>query len=249
LKYSFIAAVTCISFNVHAAFVEAHVLAGTGQSMFDIQKDATTPFYVALDTGVNPGAPSSPGTSQASASADLRTGEIKLYATQTDGSASAWARMRDELTMHLPSSVESVDIGISFSINGIADVNAASSHVNAYLDAGIFGPSRLDTFSCGNTSCNDGAISDTLLAIVNVKDGDVLSVQATLQIGVFETAANGLTSTLDFGHTGTISLDLPEGVTYTSESGVFLSAVPIPAAIWLFGSGLIGLIGLARRKY
>ena len=26
------------------------------------------------------------------------------------------------------------------------------------------------------------------------------------------------------------------------------SVVPIPAAIWLFGSGLIGLIGIARRK-
>jgi len=29
---------------------------------------------------------------------------------------------------------------------------------------------------------------------------------------------------------------------------VQLSAVPVPAAIWLFGSGLIGLVGLARRK-
>lgn len=27
-----------------------------------------------------------------------------------------------------------------------------------------------------------------------------------------------------------------------------VSPVPIPAAIWLFGSGLIGLVGLARRK-
>ncbi len=26
------------------------------------------------------------------------------------------------------------------------------------------------------------------------------------------------------------------------------SAVPIPAAVWLFGSGLIGLVGMARRK-
>lgn len=26
------------------------------------------------------------------------------------------------------------------------------------------------------------------------------------------------------------------------------SAVPIPAAVWLFGSGLLGLIGVARRK-
>lgn len=27
-----------------------------------------------------------------------------------------------------------------------------------------------------------------------------------------------------------------------------VGAVPVPAAVWLFGSGLIGLIGLARRK-
>lgn len=29
---------------------------------------------------------------------------------------------------------------------------------------------------------------------------------------------------------------------------VLVSAVPVPAAVWLFGSGLIGLAGLARRK-
>lgn len=27
-----------------------------------------------------------------------------------------------------------------------------------------------------------------------------------------------------------------------------ISAVPVPAAVWLFGSGLIGLVGIARRK-
>ena len=27
-----------------------------------------------------------------------------------------------------------------------------------------------------------------------------------------------------------------------------INAIPIPAAIWLFGSGLIGLVGIARRK-
>ena len=26
------------------------------------------------------------------------------------------------------------------------------------------------------------------------------------------------------------------------------SVVPVPAAVWLFGSGLIGLLGVARRK-
>ena len=32
------------------------------------------------------------------------------------------------------------------------------------------------------------------------------------------------------------------------SGGISLVAVPIPAAVWLFGSGLIGLIAVARRK-
>jgi hypothetical protein len=28
----------------------------------------------------------------------------------------------------------------------------------------------------------------------------------------------------------------------------YVSAIPVPAAIWLFGSGMLGLIGIARRK-
>jgi hypothetical protein len=30
--------------------------------------------------------------------------------------------------------------------------------------------------------------------------------------------------------------------------GVDLAPVPVPAAVWLFGSGLIGLVGVARRR-
>lgn len=30
--------------------------------------------------------------------------------------------------------------------------------------------------------------------------------------------------------------------------GVIASAVPVPAAVWLFGSGLIALLGLSRRR-
>lgn len=32
------------------------------------------------------------------------------------------------------------------------------------------------------------------------------------------------------------------------NTNVEMSAVPVPAALWLFGSGLIGLIGIAKRK-
>ena len=35
---------------------------------------------------------------------------------------------------------------------------------------------------------------------------------------------------------------------YTTSTQTVSEVVPIPAAAWLFGSGLIGLVGLARRK-
>jgi hypothetical protein len=41
------------------------------------------------------------------------------------------------------------------------------------------------------------------------------------------------------------------GATYIGNTGFRISgltAIPIPAAAWLFGSGLLGLVGIARRK-
>ena len=39
------------------------------------------------------------------------------------------------------------------------------------------------------------------------------------------------------------------GVLYTLHlDGTVASVVPVPAAVWLFGSGLLGLVGVARRK-
>ena len=38
------------------------------------------------------------------------------------------------------------------------------------------------------------------------------------------------------------------GRTGLSEVRFYASPVPVPAAVWLFGSGLLGLVGIARRK-
>ena len=39
-----------------------------------------------------------------------------------------------------------------------------------------------------------------------------------------------------------------DSTVYFDNVSISTSAIPIPAAVWLFGSGLIGLIGVARRK-
>jgi hypothetical protein len=48
-------------------------------------------------------------------------------------------------------------------------------------------------------------------------------------------------------------LGLPEGYTLNSASGgiennVLISSVPLPASVWLFGAGLLGLTGFTRRN-
>ena len=40
----------------------------------------------------------------------------------------------------------------------------------------------------------------------------------------------------------------PMAVLDVFELRAFATPVPVPAAVWLFGSGLLGLIGVARRK-
>lgn len=61
---------------------------------------------------------------------------------------------------------------------------------------------------------------------VNPLSGDtcnsVFLSSTVVQVGPFSGGTTGLTGTV--------------------------SAVPIPASVWLFGSGLIGLIGIAKRK-
>ena len=60
---------------------------------------------------------------------------------------------------------------------------------------------------------------------------------------------NGDTYTLYY--TATVPTDEPNdfgGFEYQLHLTGTVSTVPIPAAVWLFGSGFIGLIGVARQK-
>jgi len=45
-----------------------------------------------------------------------------------------------------------------------------------------------------------------------------------------------------------IALDLQGGKMYFTAWDTLITTIPLPPALWLFGSGLLGLIGIARRK-
>jgi hypothetical protein len=81
-------------------------------------------------------------------------------------------------------------------------------------------------------------------------DGSFLSVPTGIQSG------DNLSGTSTFGgHTfatlgiapGTYEWTWGSGAT-TDSYKLNVGAVPVPAAVWLFGSGLLGLIGIARKK-
>ena len=61
------------------------------------------------------------------------------------------------------------------------------------------------------------------------------------------------TGTADFLNTGAFEFTDLDGASFVSASGVFpgsptAGALPLPSAIWLFGTSLVGLIGFAKRK-
>jgi len=107
------------------------------------------------------------------------------------------------------------------------------------------------------------AANDVILAIATAFDNaGVTSIRyETLSGGTFDYAVG----TLYYGTTGTqligVSItptgswsnfvgasNAPLNNSYPFAVDLTVSSVPVPAAVWLFGSGMLGLIGVARRK-
>jgi hypothetical protein len=85
-----------------------------------------------------------------------------------------------------------------------------------------------------------------------VNSGDIISFSLFLDVRAF-TVAGG--ADLDLSNTFKITgVDLPAGLGFTPDSPGFLAqfepvtTVPVPAAIWLFGSALSGLVCATRRE-
>ncbi|GMQ88171.1 MAG: hypothetical protein BMS9Abin08_1398 [Gammaproteobacteria bacterium] len=100
-------------------------------------------------------------------------------------------------------------------------------------------------FEIGTPDAFSLTINGTTLSVAMTLDtGDKITGGAQLNaiaidLNDFGVAADAAISSIDVG--------LARGGASFALAGT-LVAVPVPAAVWLFGSGLLGLVGVARRK-
>lgn len=98
---------------------------------------------------------------------------------------------------------------------------------------------------------------DGLSAVLKVRQlvnpGDVVGVLAHLDLRL--RSDNNDHAVMNFGHTAQLGIELPEGMSFTSSSGVFMSelptsAVPEPSVLLLLltGLGLAGVMGSRRSR-
>ena len=83
-------------------------------------------------------------------------------------------------------------------------------------------------------------------------DNNYVANSVNTYLGIDPSIDEGVTDVtwyaLGIGEIGGIGVMAESGELDAAWELISYSVVPVPAAVWLFGSGLIGLIGIARRK-
>ena len=89
----------------------------------------------------------------------------------------------------------------------------------------------------GSAGFGDGSTSpyDSFLSFINLAEGDY--ILAVDHYGANEATLRGTASYISGNN-------LDYQLTFSSD----VSPVPVPAAVWLFGSGLMGLLGFGRFR-
>ena len=128
-------------------------------------------------------------------------------------------------------------------ISGVGTLPATDGTNFGTTDAPLLlplGPSPAATKTLNAVGCEAQPLATQINAYTIISTGNIANCSLTQDDGIggspmVSTAFGGFSANFDF-------------TTFQVEPPLSLGPVPLPPAIWLFGSGLLGLIGLARCK-
>jgi len=124
--------------------------------------------------------------------------------------------------------------------NGLFVVAGNPNNLDLYDQVSVF---------VNGTSLTNPSIDSFTTVFAGVEIG--LSLEGILGAAGIPTSLNGAALSLVQSVLGVPSIVLSTDLINQGTAGVLVvpnNPVPVPAAIWLFGSGMIGLLGIARRK-
>lgn len=203
-------------------------------------------------------------TATVSGTVDLANGELKVFAQGLeDGDVSTAsggyiiASATDVFTLHSANS-GTVDFSVLLTADGTGSIANHGYSAQATLQIGVPGGGGGNFDSGVYQSDNNVPLGAqfSLFSTLPANQGNPLAATEIFTVPLNTPFSMGYSlradvqqgSILDLSNTGHLNFILPDGVTITSMGGYGVSTVPLPAAFWLFGSGLVGLLGFARRR-
>ena len=170
-------------------------------------------------------------------------------------------------TVHISGNISSPVTGFLIAdLDGNLFANAL--YENTFLDASAVAffqmsvnndPGEFDNYVFQTTGCpstlpisGQFCINTNLINTEISIPFEISDAQRDFSFNIFLGSSSFGGGTVNLSNTAALGLILPNGLTFTSDSGVFLSQlavgqVPEPSSMLLFGSGLIGLAVFLRR--
>ena len=130
-------------------------------------------------------------------------------------------------------------------------------YISVAAGAGPFTGSPVDCSTASEAACRDNELGYMFYQNLSGTSGQSILTSGDPDLALFPTLqsspywsgtefGSGFAWGFNFG--GGTQGSTVQDVSFGSWAVHSGSVVPVPAAVWLFGSGLLGLIGIARRK-